>query len=414
MCYNIRIFLCVLFISNCSDDPAVTHVEDHSQHDEVGSIPNEIEPDVEIKLPGTKISQLIGDYDRHKNQPTHNLTNTRYQLQATDLGVPLQHNGKIFILFGDTWGARGGFLNSIAYTTDTNPEVSLELNFIICDDDIYQPLTIPGISQGIYEVPTGGVSIDDKMYIYHTTDHSAEKTMGRSVVAKSENEGKSFNMLYSLSSLNFINVSVVKFYGNDWSDQYEIISENDEDILFLFGSGSYRESNVYLAHKPASKIENSESIRYFAGVDGNHNPLWSSKEKNSVPLFQQPCVGELSVTYNSFISRWIMLYNCDEPRGINIRTSTFPWGPWSAPQVLFHPWDDDGYCNFIHTNWDYRQCDHVHDSGREYEWGGEYGPYQFAEYATGNDQSTTIYFTMSTWNPYTVVLMKSELQIMQN
>jgi hypothetical protein len=29
--------------------------------------------------------------------------------------------------------------------------------------------------------------------------------------------------------------------------------------------------------------------------------------------------------------------------------------------------------------------------------------------ATGNNSSTTIYFTMSTWNPYTVVLMKATL-----
>ena len=47
---------------------------------------------------------------------------------------------------------------------------------------------------------------------------------------------------------------------------------------------------------------------------------------------------------------------------------------------------------------------------RENEWGGEYGPYQFGRLATGDAASTTIYFTMSTWNPYTVVLMKATLR----
>lgn len=43
--------------------------------------------------------------------------------------------------------------------------------------------------------------------------------------------------------------------------------------------------------------------------------------------------------------------------------------------------------------------------------GGEYGPYEFSHFATGTDQSTTIYFTMSTWNPYEVVLMKASLRL---
>jgi hypothetical protein len=52
----------------------------------------------------------------------------------------------------------------------------------------------------------------------------------------------------------------------------------------------------------------------------------------------------------------------------------------------------------------------VHDPGRENEWGGEYGPYQFETLAKGDSSKTTIYYTLSTWNPYTVVLMKSKLK----
>jgi hypothetical protein len=107
---------------------------------------------------------------------------------------------------------------------------------------------------------------------------------------------------------------------------------------------------------------------------------------------------------------WILLYNCGNPRGINMRTSEYPRGPWSEPQVLFHPWDDNGYCHFLHTSWEFQQCDSIHDNGRQNEWGGEYGPYQFEHFATGDSLSTTIYFTMSTWNPYTVVLMRAKLE----
>ena len=105
------------------------------------------------------------------------------------------------------------------------------------------------------------------------------------------------------------------------------------------------------------------------------------------------------------------MYNHGEPRGINLRTAESPWGPWSDAQVVFRPWEDGGYCHFIHTNWEHSKCDEVHNPGRENEWGGEYAPYQFEHFAIGNEQSTTIYFTMSTWNPYEVVLMKAGLKL---
>ena len=105
----------------------------------------------------------------------------------------------------------------------------------------------------------------------------------------------------------------------------------------------------------------------------------------------------------------ISIFNFTIPRGINFRTADEPWGLWSEPQVLFDPWLDDGYCNFMPVSRQFQQCDSIQDAGRQNEWGGEYGPYQFKNLATGTDSSTTIYFTLSTWNPYTVVLMKSTL-----
>jgi hypothetical protein len=61
--------------------------------------------------------------------------------------------------------------------------------------------------------------------------------------------------------------------------------------------------------------------------------------------------------------------------------------------------------------WENRKCDAVHDPGREEGNGDPYGPYQVEDLATGDESSTTIYFTLSTWNPYTVVLMKTTLRL---
>ncbi len=360
-------------------------------------------------LPGStkKISQLVGDYDRQQQIQTLNRTESRYGLVSTDLGVPFRHKGRTFLLFGDSWGAAGG--DAIASTDDTNPEDGMNLTFATFRDGTYKPVMVPGVDQGDYEVPMEGVSVGDKMYIYHTTDHSNTVVMGRSVVAVSDDDGDTFRYLYDFSKRHFINVSIVDIDLAEWSG----FPLGTGKGLVIFGSGSYRRSDVRLAYQPAERIETPQSLRYFAGLDRSNVPLWSENEDDAIALFSQPFVGELSVSFNPFLRKWIMLYNCDPPRGINFRYADVPWGPWSEPRVLFDPWKDNGYCHFMHVDWQFSQCDSVHDPGRQNEWGGEYGPYQFTDLATGNDSTTTIYFTLSTWNPYTVVLMKSTLKLLR-
>lgn len=70
-----------------------------------------------------------------------------------------------------------------------------------------------------------------------------------------------------------------------------------------------------------------------------------------------------------------------------------------------------GWRSSAREDWTFRNYDTVHNPGRQDEWGGEYGPYMFKELATGTDNRTTIYWTLSTWNPYVTVLMKSQLQV---
>jgi len=203
-------------------------------------------------------------------------------------------------------------------------------------------------------------------------------------------------------------ISIIEVDSADWAG----LPQESEPGLVIFGSGRYRASDLRLAFQPAAEIESRERLRYFAGLNKRGEPTWSVQEEDAEALFDQPCVGEFSVSYNRFISKWIMLYNCrseNGTRGINLRTADRPWGPWSETQLIFHPWDDAGYCHFIHSNRLFKYCDTVHDPGREYVWGGIYGPYQFEHLAIGNVSETTIYFTMSTWNPYTVVLMKATL-----
>jgi hypothetical protein len=162
-------------------------------------------------------------------------------------------------------------------------------------------------------------------------------------------------------------------------------------------------------------------MQYFSGLDSNHQPRFSTSESDAVPIVtDQPsaCIGELSVQWNSFIQRWVMLYNCADatptnPRGIYMRVAGEPWGPWSPPTTVFAT--KDGLCRFIHraSSSSEPPCDQLSTPDREGVEGGDYAPAIIGRFTKGGPATssssawTTLYYTMSTWNPYQVVLMET-------
>jgi Domain of unknown function (DUF4185) len=254
---------------------------------------------------------------------------------------------------------------------------------------------VPGIKQGAFEVPSGGVSVDGVMYVVCTTDHTEKKTMGRSVLASSHDDGRTFKVLYELSRTKFINVSF-------WPA---------EDWLYIYGSGDYRKSNVFLSRIKPDHVQDRSKLEYFTGLAAGE-PRWSAKEADAAPLFQQPQVGEFSVKYLKPVNRYVMLYNAEKPRGITMRSAMQPWGPWSAGTVIFDPGRDNGYGHFMHiSSKEKKNADALSDPTREAEWGGEYGPYLMARFTAEIDGHCRIYYTMSTWNPYQVMVMRSDLKL---
>ncbi|MBW1810167.1 MAG: DUF4185 domain-containing protein, partial [Deltaproteobacteria bacterium] len=277
-------------------------------------------------------------------------------------------------------------------------------------DNKWIPPLIPGISQAAFEVPMEGVSVNDHMYIYHTTDHSDQHTMGRSVLARSDDNGLTFSYIADISNRGkFINLTIETVDNSAWPG----LPASSGQGLLIWGSGEYRKSSVALAFQPFDQIENPAGIKYFTGLQ-NDQPTWSETEADAQLLFDEACVGELSVVWNPYLEKWLMTYNCGYPRGIRFRTADVPWGPWSESDNLFDPEADHGYCHFMHVSWENQHCDDTYDPGRENETGGEYGPYLIGRFAKAVPNGSMIYFTMSTWNPYNVVLMRAELIFSDN
>ena len=341
-----------------------------------------------------RVCQLTGDFDRAAGIPTLSQTGNRFGAGATDLGSSFEHKGKLYFLFGDTWG-RPGDRDALAWTESVNP-AKIMLHFYQANDGKWLPLTVPGISQGAFEVPSGGISISDSMYVVCTTDHSEKKVMGRSVVACSHDDGRTFKLLYELSRTKFINVSFCR--ADNW--------------LFLYGSGDYRKSSVYLARVKPMDIEDRSKLEYFGGIGPKGQPRWTPQETDAVPLFRDDQIGEFSVSYLNPVQHFAMLYNTAKPHGIILRSAETPWGPWTQGTVIFDPGRDHGYGHFMHiSSKNKTRTDALSDPKREAEWGGAYGPYFMSRFTSGADGHCRVYFTMSTWNPYQVMVMQSDLKL---
>jgi|GEM_PF-2555466 len=344
--------------------------------------------------------QLTGDFDRPRRTATLSRTAELAGVVATDLGSSFEHSGKLYVRFGDTWG-RPGARDALAWTESESAD-SLRLEFFTDEEGKFLPIEAPGIGQGGFEVPSYGISIDGRIYVVFTTDHSKDRVMGRSVLAVSDNDGRSFRVLHDLSTNHFINVAMAPA-----RDEEEEHLPGQRSIL-IWGSGSYRQSSVRLACVPSGKMGERSAIRYFARVDKGR-PLWAADERESCDLFHHPVVGEFSVAWIARIGRWVMLYNSTRPRGIVMRTAKRPWGSWSEPTVIFEPWRDMGYSQFMHVSREHERMDAFHDPGRHNTWGGEYGPYLIPRFTAGDSRRCTIFYTMSTWNPYQVVVMSSDI-----
>lgn len=334
---------------------------------------------------GRKICQLTGEVDRSIGQPTINRTETMARFWGTDLGASFEHDGKVVFLFGDTHAApgleRARDRDIIATSTDGSPDDCLKLDVMTNADGGYRPLSIAGVDGGEFSVPTTGFSANGAMYVLATTGRSASKVMERSVLARSTNGGRDFQPLYTMSSQHFINAAAV---------------QGDQGVM-LFGSGAYRASSPHLA--VLANPEDRASLRYFAGMEGDA-PKWSAREDQAKPLFDQACVGEISAIWNQGLKKWVMVYNCGAPQSqILLRTADNAWGPYSNPQVLFDA--ADGFCTFMNA----LNCHQVSDPHNPQVAGDPYAPYLISRFSQGPD----LYFLMSTWNPYNVVLMKARL-----
>jgi hypothetical protein len=361
-----------------------------------------------------KVEQLLGEEDKQLHQPTLSRTFTRYAIEGTDLGSSFEHDGRVYFLFGDTVGRLRRALDTIATTDARDPEAGVRLDFLTSGSD-YLTIQPPGISMGPFEVPVAGLSLNGQMYVAVSTNHSEDPSTDRSVLTKFTPPAK-FQPLRTISQLpdgHFVKMSVHTEPGPVAGLPL------GGPFILVWGTGPYRRSDAYLSIVPVAEFESGKGTRYFVGLDPAGAPTWSETESAAIPIVRNGTMGDLSVTWCKDLNLWLMTYDSRDPapRGILFSYSRTPWGPWSEPQIIFNAMRDGALGKFIHNpqaNPDDGLAGPVIGKGQanpQAVHGGAYAPYVVERWTKVLGPELTIYYVLSTWNPYVVVLMKSRLHV---
>jgi hypothetical protein len=390
-----------------------------------------------------KLEQVIGDCDLQAQAeqvvarqtvtcvPTTSHTITRFNIAGNGQGGSFEAgDGRMIFFFGDTISSNVSAVNyhagdPVAWSTSTDPEAGLLLNFYTESNG--SPLFVKpsGIPMGGDDIPNSGISLNGQIYFIVNTgsDPSQANPQGgdSSVLVQFGEAAQTFTAGRTISPVGgrFIGTSLYASGSN----------------VYMFGAGPYRASDIYLQTVPASSFASGAGTRYFAGLV-NGQPTWTNSESGAVPVVQDnplngpvwpndtPTVGNLSVVYSSDLNLWLMTYDggrqSNKTRGDYFTYAPQPWGPWATPQLILNDVRDHAYGlgGFVHNpnvvpdppgdglNGPTIGANDIYTTS-----GGTFAPLMIGRFLTVIGNTLRVYYNVSTWNPYVIVRMRSEFTI---
>lgn len=448
---------------------------------------------------------------------------------GTDLGFMFEHEGKLEILFGDTWhypsdtatscsdpgllGVRGVFNDDAQATFATGlrapswlppsaaaarPDGSNCPSLLEFDRSApsapytFTPITLrdlsgKDLSLGLSDTPTAAFSDGKTAFALFGRGGIDDR---RAYVAR--RDATTRTLYHAVAELghetNFHNPSAARVTSET---DYTTPTGSAASVLYLWGrprfSSSQAEttasngivlSKIQLPFYDPATGKSRWAPQFFAGLEpGTQRPRWVQSEAEAVRLVSEDFkrVNQLDVKWVAELGKWVMLYGGDvadglappatqdQPRhgAIHLRMADHPWGPWSRPTPLLwrehvpwwmqcHAYDDTqpigcdrklptkphyatgdwepeqtdyffgASCRKSHpkpaampnVNFPFPICTVMSQRGNLYAanivptWTrrGAVDP-------TTGMATTTIYFVVSTWYPYDVVLAAADLTL---
>lgn len=420
---------CLLALAACTQAPAQANgAPELAAHGIGGGLEGEPRPEYDFgyterigQLTGTPQNPLQGD--------------AGLGLVGTDLGISYERNGELYFLFGDSWTDQPFLhpdlnLDSVAHTSLARPEGTPQLEWVTrgAGSNAFRPLMVPKVDapdefydMGVMSVPVEAISNGSSDYLFFHITPLARDEAGE--VVFDELGRATFLPALSVLAEASADFSVITTHHAEVNTHFKSVSTLREgDYVYIYGADVYRNSAIYLAKAPFSTITDRSTWTYYDGQAG----IDFVEAENDEPLIPENCVGELSVRKHPTEALYFMTYNCgtrvtDEatgnivdgyPHEIRLRTARHPEGPWSAYQVIVEKHEGDGH--FVHAPGPHDVLVGPYDDGLGFhdyaEPGDVYGPYLipqwFSDPAPGVHE---IVYTLSTWNPYQVHLMRTVL-----
>ncbi|MEW6578940.1 MAG: DUF4185 domain-containing protein [Chloroflexota bacterium] len=327
----------------------------------------------QAQAPGTALQEIVDvQFVAWVTGPElPNQTADRYNVDGTDLGSMFAQGDTLYIAFGDTFGCcrpQGGGAggddwrnNVLGFTTDRVLEDGITLDGMITDEDGEARAVLKRKKEDITVIPTYGIAIGDRLYLHYMAVKKwgppGEWTLNRSGWGYSDDGGQTWtqpNEAIWQGDTNFGQAALVEHEG----------------FVYVFGIHGGRFGGVKLARVPSDAILDMAAYTYWNGS------AWAADLEQAVEIASAP-VGELSVAWNDYLGRWIMTYLDEIRRAIVVREAPELVGPWSDPLEMVSADDyPSPYGAYLHP------------------WGSS---------------GEVIYFNMSQWGPYNVMLMRARL-----
>ena len=320
-------------------------------------------------------------------------------------------------------------------------------------------------------VPGGGMCQDRSSALYNTTEDG--RVLGIALRTEVANASQLIEQVYYSQSWftnKFINPTVrtvndfdpgrANGTGNDYRLADGVAPTANEKVLiwgrpdFVAMNSASMSAKLYFAYADMPHYDATGHFRwlpqYFAGTNANGVPRFSANQADAVALDLSAAgdktnevfdvVNQMTVSWVPALGKWMMMYGGDmapevvefflgpnftravrDPRGaIHARFASKPWGPWSAPvEVLaggnpaVPPANGTQYAPggiLFHPGCAGTTCAASDPSAPPNTFGRLYAANIIDAWTTPRaNGAVDVYWNVSTWNPYQVMLMRTRV-----
>jgi Domain of unknown function (DUF4185) len=328
-----------------------------------------------------------------------NKTLERFGISGTDLGVAWDNgdpgNHQVLMAFGDTFGyckvhGQQWRYNTMFRSNDHDLAHGIHIAPGTPNDKYSgSPVWASGLSKQLVNsihrapeetgiIPTSGMSIGGTQYMTFMSiknwGRDGDWSTNFSGLAISKDNGQNWGVFpSSIRSTSPQNVPGARFQPGNENFQMAALMKGKDGYVYSFGTPSGRGGAAFLSRVPPANLPDTSKYQYWNGDSNSWVPGDPSK---ATPMWPGP-VGEMSAQYNDYLKQYLVLYTNGGSNDVVARTAPAPQGPWTPEQPLVSAFSMPGgiYAPMIHP-W---------SSGRD------------------------LYFNLSLWSAYDVMLMHTVL-----